>query len=123
MPCARPGTARTKYGYYLNFEQALTDDRSGYSLAGAGTTARPKSPRSPTSTASLSFGTSIRGKAWGRPDDKIGLAVAINGLSRDHRDYIAVGGLGILIGDGMLNYRPEKILETFYAWYILKGRH
>jgi high affinity Mn2+ porin len=87
--------ARTKYGYYLNFEQALID-------------------------ASLSFGTSIRGTSWGRPDDKIGLAGAINAISRDHRDFLAIGGLGILIGDGQINYRPEKILETFYAYNVNK---
>jgi len=71
--------------------------------------------------ASLSLGTSIKGTRWGRPDDRIGLAGAINMLSRDHRDYIAAGGLGILIGDGRLNYRPEQILETFYAMNVVSG--
>jgi high affinity Mn2+ porin len=41
-------------------------------------------------------------------------------LSRDHRDYIAAGGLGILIGDGRLNYRYEQILETYYAIALMK---
>jgi high affinity Mn2+ porin len=27
---------------------------------------------------------------------------------------------GILIGDGQINYRPEKILETFYAYNVNK---
>ncbi len=71
--------------------------------------------------ASLSLGVSINGRSWGRPDDKIGLAGAINSLSQDHRDYIAAGGLGILIGDGQLNYRREKILETYYAMNLIKG--
>ena len=26
-----------------------------------------------------------------------------------------------MIGDSALNYRPEKILETFYALYVMKG--
>ena len=26
--------------------------------------------------------------------------------------FIAAGGLGVLIGDGALNYRTERILET-----------
>jgi high affinity Mn2+ porin len=30
------------------------------------------------------------------------------------------GGLGILIGDGALNYRPEKILETYYSFVLQK---
>ena len=65
--------------------------------------------------------TVLKGKSWGRPDDKIGLAGAINGISKDHRDYLAVGGLGILIGDGRINYRGEKILETYYAMTVIKG--
>ena len=41
-------------------------------------------------------GTSIKGTKWGRPDDTIGLAGAVNALSRDHRDFIAAGGLVLL---------------------------
>jgi hypothetical protein len=58
------------------------------------------------------------GKSWGRPNDKFGLGGAINGLSGPHRDFLAAGGLGLLIGDGALNYREEKILETFYAYNV-----
>jgi high affinity Mn2+ porin len=70
--------------------------------------------------ASLSFGASLKGTKWGRPDDVIGVASAINALSRDHRDFLAAGGLGPLIGDGALNYRQEKILETYYAYALNK---
>ena len=45
---------------------------------------------------------------------------AINSLSRDHRDFIAAGGLGVLIGDGALNYKRERILETYYAYALTK---
>ena len=34
------------------------------------------------------------------------------------RAYFAAGGLGILIGDGQLNYRPEQILEAYYAYSL-----
>ena len=40
------------------------------------------------------------------------------GLSPEARAYFAAGGLGILIGDGALNYRPEKILETYYSYSL-----
>jgi high affinity Mn2+ porin len=70
--------------------------------------------------ASLSLGTSIKGTAWGRGDDTIGIAGAINSISRDHRDFLAAGGLGPLIGDGQLNYRKERILETYYAYALTK---
>jgi high affinity Mn2+ porin len=71
--------------------------------------------------ASLSLGASIKGDRGGRPDDVIGIAGAINSLSRDHRDFIAAGGLGILIGDGQLNYQRESILETYYAYALNKA--
>ena len=45
----------------------------------------------------------------------IGIGAAINACRADHRDFIAAGGLGILIGDGRLNYQQERILETYYA--------
>jgi high affinity Mn2+ porin len=51
----------------------------------------------------------------------IGIGGAINALSRDHRDFIAAGGLGILIGDGALNYRRERVLEAYYAYALTKG--
>ena len=53
-------------------------------------------------------------------DDVIGIGGAINGLSRDHRDFIAAGGLGPLIGDGALNYRRERVLESYYALALSK---
>ena len=111
---------RTKYGYYLNFEQAVTDEMGVF---GRWSWNDGKNEISAFTDidSSLSVGTSIKGTAWRRPDDRIGLAGAINALSRDHRDYLAAGGLGILIGDGRLNYRPEKILETFYAMNVLNG--
>jgi high affinity Mn2+ porin len=31
---------------------------------------------------------------------------------------VAAGGDGILIGDGRLNYRPEKIFEAYYAYSL-----
>jgi high affinity Mn2+ porin len=113
-------TGRTKYGYYLNMEQSVTDE---IGVFGRWSWNNGKNEISAFTDidASLSLGASIKGKAWGRPEDKIGVAGAVNALSRDDRDYLAAGGLGILIGDSALNYRPEKILETFYAWYVMKG--
>jgi high affinity Mn2+ porin len=111
---------RTKYGYYLNVEQSVTDEIGAF---GRWSWNNGKTEISAFTDIdwSLSGGLSINGKSWGRPDDKIGMAGAINGLSADHRDYLAAGGLGILIGDGRLNYRPEQILETFYAMNVVKG--
>jgi high affinity Mn2+ porin len=107
-------TGRLKYGYALNLEQAVTDD-IGLFGRWSWNNGKTEIMAFTDIDASLSLGTSIKGARWGRPDDVIGVAGAINALSRDHRDFIAAGGLGPLIGDGALNYRKERVFETYYA--------
>ena len=55
--------------------------------------------------------------------DRIGLATVTNGLSQDHREYLALGGLGFLLGDGALNYGREKIVESYYNLHIWRGAY
>lgn len=64
-------------------------------------------------------GVSITGRSWGRPDDTIGIAGVINGISAEHIAFLNAGGLGILVGDGLLtNYSTEKILEAYYSYAV-----
>jgi high affinity Mn2+ porin len=64
----------------------------------------------------VSGGVSIGGKSWGRPDDTVGIAGVINGISSAHVAFLNAGGLGILVGDGQLtNYSTEKIFEAYYS--------
>jgi high affinity Mn2+ porin len=64
-------------------------------------------------------GVSINGKSWGRPDDTIGIAGVINGISGAHVAFLNSGGIGILVGDGQLsNYGAEKILEAYYSYAL-----
>src|SRR5207245_6214906 len=51
----------------------------------------------------------------------VGLAFLFNGLSAGHRDYLAAGGVGFIIGDGALRYGAEEILELFYNLQLKKG--
>ena len=65
-------------------------------------------------TAAL--GASFGGKLWGRPDDTIGMAGVVNGISATHVAYLNAGGLGILVGDGQLPHPGlEQILEAYYS--------
>ncbi|MDI1267437.1 MAG: carbohydrate porin [bacterium] len=112
-------TGRIKYGYVVSVEQTLTDDL-GLFGRWSWNNGKTEIMAFTDIDASLSMGASIKGIRWGRPDDVIGIGGAINALSRDHRDFIAAGGLGVLIGDGQLNYRKERILETYYAYAINK---
>jgi high affinity Mn2+ porin len=67
---------------------------------------------------SASAGLSLKGALWGRDDDTVGVAGVINALSGDAQEYFAAGGLGLLVGDGRLNYAPEKIMETYYSLHL-----
>jgi high affinity Mn2+ porin len=47
------------------------------------------------------------------------VAGVVNRLSGAAQTYFADGGMGILIGDGKLNYAPERIFETYYEAKIM----
>jgi high affinity Mn2+ porin len=109
----------TKYGFALNIEQELTPDlglfsRIGWNDGATETWAFTEIDRS------FSVGLSLKGTRWHRADDVFGFAIIVDGLSKDHEDYLAAGGLGFIIGDGALNYAPEEIIETYYSYQLIK---
>jgi high affinity Mn2+ porin len=54
---------------------------------------------------------------WGRPDDTVGIAGVVNGITAEHQAFLNAGGLGVLVGDGQLpNPGLEKIIETSYSF-------
>jgi high affinity Mn2+ porin len=61
------------------------------------------------------------GTRWRRPVDKIGLAVVPNAIKADHQEYLKLGGLGFLLGDGKLNYGRENIVEGYYNYHAWRG--
>jgi high affinity Mn2+ porin len=64
---------------------------------------------------SLMAGLALKGAAWDRKDDTLGAAFVVNGISDAARNYLALGGLGILVGDGRLpHYGSEDIVEAYY---------
>jgi carbohydrate-selective porin OprB len=105
----------TKIGVGLNFEQPLADDgetgifgRLGWNDGTHESWAYVESDRH------ASLGVQVNGVHWGRKEDCVGLAYGVNGLSTQHKDYLAAGGIGILLGDGALNYGPEQVFESYY---------
>jgi high affinity Mn2+ porin len=112
--------SRIKYGFGGNLEQQLTNNlgcfvKWGWNDGHSETWAFTAVDR----TAAAGF--LLKGGRWDRPNDTVGLAGAINGLSQIHREYLAAGGLDFSIGDGKLNYEPEELLEAFYNVQIAKG--
>ena len=111
---------RSKTGFYFNGEQQIIPDVGAF--ARFSTNDGKNEILSFTDIdRSASGGLSIKGRFWGRPTDTVGIGGAVNGLSDAHRDFLRAGGLGLLIGDGRLNYRTERIFETYYAYTIDKN--
>jgi high affinity Mn2+ porin len=117
MPSTR--AQRWKYGFYANLEQAINKEVGAFARA-SWNDGQNEILSFTDIDWSLSGGISIKGNRWGRADDTFGFGAAVNGLSKPHRDFLAAGGLGLIIGDGKLNYREEKVLETYYAYKIDK---
>jgi high affinity Mn2+ porin len=112
-----PRHATTKYGFMINLEQELTGSLRGFVRAGWNE-GQHESFVYTEVDQTVTFGADLRGDAWSRPQDKVGVALVGNGISRRHREYLADGGLGFLLGDGNLTYGPEKIMETYYNFPV-----
>ena len=104
-----------KKGVGINLEQAL-NDHSGVFARLAKSDGVSEAFAFAEIDSSLSFGTHIKGVAWGRVADALGLAYAQNGLSASHRAFLAAGGNGYFVGDGRINYRAESIVEGYYSF-------
>lgn len=104
---------RNKYGFGINLEQYINNNlgvfaKTSYNDGKTETWAFTEIDRS------ISFGAILNGNSWKQKDAEIGLAFVGNGISKDHRNYLAAGGYGFIIGDGKLNYAPEMIAELYY---------
>jgi high affinity Mn2+ porin len=112
--------ARTKNGAGFNMEQEITPSVRAFFRLGWNDGHNESFAYTEIDRAGV-FGADFAGELWHRKHDKIGAAFVVNGLSTDHRQYLALGGLGFLIGDGRLNYAREKVLETYYNLHVWRG--
>jgi high affinity Mn2+ porin len=108
---------RTNYGFVANLEQAINGDLGLFARA-SWSPGRDEIIAWTDAAETVAAGAALKGSSWGRANDTIGVAGLIEGLSPQARAYFAAGGLGILIGDGQLNYRPEKVLESYYSYSL-----
>jgi carbohydrate-selective porin OprB len=111
---------RTKAGAGLGMEQELPADIRGFFRLGWSDGENESFAYTEVDNTIL-IGGDIRGASWGRADDKLGVAFVTNGLSALHRTYLALGGKGFLLGDGMLHYGREDIVEVYYTARAFRG--
>ncbi|MBY0433837.1 MAG: carbohydrate porin [Cyclobacteriaceae bacterium] len=105
--------ARTKYGVALNIEQSL-GKTSGLFARASWNDGRNETWAFTEIDQSVSIGFVEKKGVLKKYSDELGIATVINGISNDHRNYLAAGGYGFIIGDGQLNYGNEWITEFYY---------
>lgn len=105
---------RTKYGLGINIEQEFTSNLGGFVRA-SWNDGKNETWAFTEIDHSLSVGLQINGKSLKRENDYIGAAFVLSGISKEHRNYLAAGGKGFMLGDGKLSYANEQLIELYYA--------
>jgi len=109
-----------KYGFGLNAEQELTSSLRAFMRFGWNE-GQHESFAYTEVDQTVEFGGDYSGRSWSRPYDKLGVTFVSNAIKKDHQDYLKLGGLGFLLGDGKLNYAREDILEGYYNLHAWRG--
>ncbi|HKV78366.1 MAG TPA: carbohydrate porin [Candidatus Sulfotelmatobacter sp.] len=115
-----PWHVTMKYGFGVNLEQnvshyLITFARFGWNDG------RTESFAYTEVEQTFAEGVGANGAWWHRKQDRAGVAFVSNAIKKDHQNYLAAGGLGFLLGDGLLNYGRENIVETYYTLHIWRG--
>jgi high affinity Mn2+ porin len=111
---------RRKYGVVGNVEDALGGGIRVFARGGWND-GRTESFAYTEVDDTAVVGGDLSGDRWRRPNDRVGVAVASNGLSDLHRAYLQQGGLGFLLGDGALRYGREEVVEAYYTAHVWRG--
>ncbi len=109
-----------KYGFGVNLEQELPHHWRGFARWGWNE-GQHESYAYTEVDQTVEIGADLAGNAWHRQHDKIGGVYVSNGISADHQHYLALGGMGFLLGDGALNYGRENIVEGYYNAHVWRG--
>src|SRR4029077_17302388 len=112
---------RLQYGFGLNAEQEISKDLGAF-LRVSWRDGEEEVWQFTDIDRSVSSGLQLTGTSWNRSSDTVGIAGIVDGISSAHRDFLAAGGLGPLIGDGKLpHYSVEGIVEIYYNAEVIKN--
>jgi high affinity Mn2+ porin len=109
-----------KYGFGANVEQELAPNLTAFARFGWNN-GKTESFAYTEVDQTFIAGLGARGAWWHRRQDRAGVAVVTNGICKDHQEYLRLGGLGFLLGDGNLNYGRETIVESYYTAHVWRG--
>ncbi len=117
---AHPLRTTIKYGFGANLEQALNTWLTAFARWGWNEGQHESFAYTEVDQTIL-VGVGARGKSWRRKLDRAGIAFVSNGISRDHQQYLALGGTGFQLGDARLTYGRETIVESYYTVHVWHG--
>jgi high affinity Mn2+ porin len=109
-----------KYGTGISAEQAITSDVGVFTRLGWND-GKTESFAFTAMDRLATGGLSLTGQRWQRHEDTVATALSVGGLSAVHAQYLAMGGLDFLIGDGRLRYGPEYVWESYYSARVRPG--
>ena len=114
---------RARFGIGASLEQPISPDLGVFARLGKAS-GNVETYEFADIDRSVAIGASLRGTRWQRPVDTVGVAAVDNGISAVREEYLGLGGLGILIGDGQLPHPgAEQILEAYYSVGALPWLH
>jgi len=109
-----------KYGVGLNTQQEITENLRVFGRFGWNE-GQHESFAYTEVDQTVEAGGDYAMRRFGRSEDKFGAVVVSNAIKRDHQEYLRLGGLGFLLGDGNLKYGRETIVESYYTWHEWRG--
>jgi high affinity Mn2+ porin len=115
-----PERTTIKYGFGLNFEEQLSPNVRAFGRFGWNE-GQHESYAYTEVDQTFQVGSDLAGERWHRKLDKVGAVVVSNAIKKDHQEYLRLGGLGFLLGDGGLNYGRENIFEAYYNLHVWRG--
>lgn len=119
MDITQTAKYRLQYGFAISADQEITKDLGVFTRISWG---QPNDDcfMFGDYSQSIALGAQLKGTAWSRPDDVVGLGDTVGALSQGQATYYNNGGLGMVIGDGHLSYAPENVTEMYYNAQIVK---
>ena len=109
-----------KYGFGINLEQNVARNLTAFARFGWNN-GKTESFAYTEIDQTYAVGLGALGGMWHRRQDRAGVAFVTSGISKDHQNYLADGGLGFLLGDSRLSYGRESVVETYYTAHIWRG--
>ena len=109
-----------KFGFGINGEQQISRN-TGFFLKAGWNDGKTATWAFTEIDRTISAGLNVKTNLLHLKEENLGIAAVINGISKEHREFLNAGLYGFIIGDGKLNYGVESIEEIFYKFRVFRS--